>query len=140
MFSRDLVAELNSFANDEWAVLRHGKQISEAWLAHQLHPYGIHTKTLWQGDRSAKGYVETDFHDIFRRYITKTQIDVIRAESNKESRLEVSPPPKPADPPATAAPTRRRPVPASEATKKSCCSPARHASTRPHSTPAPTSA
>jgi hypothetical protein len=70
-----------------------------SWLAHQLHPYGIHTKTLWQGDHSAKGYVESDFHDIFRRYITKAQLDAIRAESNKEGRLEVSPPPKPAEPP-----------------------------------------
>ena len=79
-FSRDIVAELNSFQGRPWAECRNGKPINELWLSQQLKPYGVRPKTMWMGDTSAKGYVHDTFIDIFRRYITKSDLELLKSE------------------------------------------------------------
>ena len=61
-------------------VLRRGKEITERWLSQQLSPYGVRPRTIWIGDRSAKGYMEEDFSEAFRRYIPKAAMQVLMDE------------------------------------------------------------
>jgi hypothetical protein len=74
------VTRLSLFQNPPWAEGRNGKPITDLWLSHQLRPYGIKPKTIWIGNASAKGYVEEDLHDAFRRYISRSDYEALRAE------------------------------------------------------------
>lgn len=80
MFSRDIVAELNSFQGRPWADSLNGKPMTELWLSQQLRPYGVRPKTMWIGDTSAKGYVQETFIDTFRRYVTRADLDLLWAD------------------------------------------------------------
>jgi Protein of unknown function (DUF3631) len=80
MFSRDIVAELNSFQGRPWADMLNGKPMTELWLAQQLRPYGVRPKTMWIGDTSAKGYVQEIFIPIFRRYITRADFELLKSD------------------------------------------------------------
>ena len=53
------------------------------WLAQQLRPYGIKPRTIWIGDQQAKGYTEEDFHDAFRRYIPRSELEALHSEAQK---------------------------------------------------------
>jgi len=55
-----------------------GKGISDAWLADQLRPFSIRSKTMWIDQTAAKGYLEADFTDAFRRYISRSQVAALR--------------------------------------------------------------
>ena len=68
MFSRDLVGTLNAIDDRPWAVLRNGKKLTELCLANLLRPYGVRPRSIWIGERSAKGYAKEDFADAVRRY------------------------------------------------------------------------
>ena len=48
-------------------------------------PYGISPKTLWIGPDAAKGYLKDDLNVLFKRYITKADLE--------ELKLDTSPPP-----------------------------------------------
>ena len=63
--------------------LTHGGKVTEIWLSQQLRPYGIRPKTLWKGQHSAKGYTEEDFHETFRRYISKVDYEAYLSSSQK---------------------------------------------------------
>ncbi len=52
-----------------------------------MRPYGIRPKTIRIGETQAKGYVMEDCMDAFRRYIPRSELDALIADS------------KPADPP-----------------------------------------
>ena len=80
VFSRTLIAELNSRCDPLWAELRKSKELTEQSLARILPAYGVRPRTIWIGESSAKGYVQDDFMDVFRRYITKSQVEALRAE------------------------------------------------------------
>jgi uncharacterized protein DUF3631 len=80
MFSRDLVEGLNQFGERPWAELRKGKVITELWLAQQLRPYGVRPATLRIAGVKAKGYVQADFGEVFRRYIPSSEVEALRAE------------------------------------------------------------
>ena len=80
VFSRTLVAELNTRCDPVWAELRKGKELTEMSLARVLRSYGVRPRTIWIGETSAKGYVKDDFNEVFRRYITKSQLEALRAE------------------------------------------------------------
>jgi hypothetical protein len=58
--------------------MRKGKEITELWLSQQLRPYGIRPRTIWINDTSAKGYLQDDFMEIFRRYIPKSEVDALK--------------------------------------------------------------
>jgi len=63
--------------------MRKGKEITDIWLAQQLRPYGIRPTTIWLGDIQAKGYFQDDFLDVFRRYISRSDLDALSAELGK---------------------------------------------------------
>ena len=81
IFSRTLVESLNGFDNRPWAEMRNGKEITELWLAQQLRPYGIRPKTIWIGDRAAKGYLQEDFKEVFPRYIPFSEVQALMKDS-----------------------------------------------------------
>jgi hypothetical protein len=95
LFSRTLVTELNRFAARPWMEMCKGKEITELWLAQQLRPYGIRPRTLWIGEAAAKGYVQAEFMDIFRRYITKSDLDAVRMEPKPRAKPAHSEKPTP---------------------------------------------
>lgn len=70
--------------------LRRGREINELWLARQLAPYGIRPRTVRIGTAVAKGYMEDDFVETFRRYIPASEVDEMhsRARRTEEGRQE----------------------------------------------------
>jgi hypothetical protein len=80
LFSRDLVGGLAGCGDRPWADLLKGKAPTETWLAQQLRPYGIKSKTIRIGEQLAKGYVQEDFLETFRRYIPKSAVEELKAE------------------------------------------------------------
>ena len=42
--------------------------------------YGIRPNNIWIDDIQAKGYLEKDFTETFRRYISKSDLDALAAE------------------------------------------------------------
>ncbi len=87
IFSRDLIALLDSSTNRPWSELRLGKAVTELWLAKELRPFGIRPRTIWIGDNAAKGYVQEDFHETFSRYISKSAALALLEEARKQPAL-----------------------------------------------------
>jgi len=80
IFSRDLVAALLGCGDRPWSELRKGKPVTETWVAQQLRTYGIKPRTIRIGELVAKGYVQEEFMDTFRRYIPKSEVETLKAE------------------------------------------------------------
>jgi len=80
MFSRDLVQRLIGFGERPWGELSRGKEVTEVWLARQLSPYGIKPRTIRIGESVAKGYVQEEHMEAFRRYIPKSAFEALKAE------------------------------------------------------------
>jgi hypothetical protein len=84
LFTRDLVHRLSTrFLDRPWMALRPGKQLTDLWLAQQLRPYDIVPRSIWIGTTSAKGYLMDDFIEVFRRYVPRSEVDALLAESKK---------------------------------------------------------
>jgi hypothetical protein len=79
IFSRELVAGLNQSPDRPWSVMRSGREIDEVWQ--QLRPYGIRPRSMRIGKEIARGYTEEDFKEVFRRYIPRSDVDGMLAES-----------------------------------------------------------
>ena len=100
IFTRDLVAGLNYRRDRPWAETFKGKDLTELWLASQLRPFGIKPRTLWIDGAQAKGYFRDDFVDVFRRYISKSELEALKAD-----RQPATPPPeKNGEPPPNGSP------------------------------------
>ena len=54
-----------------WARFKHGRALSSFDLARLLVPFGVKSRTLRLGARTAKGYVATDLNPVFTRYATQ---------------------------------------------------------------------
>jgi hypothetical protein len=80
IFSRTLVMQLQTCTESPWNELRRGKPVTENWVAQQLRPYGIKPRTIRIGEQTAKGYVNDDFRETFRRYIPKSEAEGFTAE------------------------------------------------------------
>ena len=78
MFSRDLAAGLNRFANRPWAEMLKGKEVTELWVSLQLRPYGIRPRTMRNDGERAKGYFLEDFMEVFRRYIPRSEVEELK--------------------------------------------------------------
>jgi hypothetical protein len=83
LFTRSLVAGLNSFSERFWAESRAGKPIPDLWLAQQLRPFEIRSHSIRIGDTTSKGYFEGDFADAFKRYIPRYEIEALKANLNE---------------------------------------------------------
>jgi len=88
LFSRTLVERLNRAGERPWMELRKGKGATETWLAQQLRPYGVHSRTVRIGEQVAKGYMREDFQDVFKRYIPKSEVEALKAELAERARVE----------------------------------------------------
>ena len=72
LFSRTLVGALNDLGDRPWAELRMGLNVSEAWLAKQLQPFGIRPRNIRMSGRVGRGYFESDFKEAFQRYVPRS--------------------------------------------------------------------
>jgi len=66
-----------------WAETLKGKPVTEQWLAQQLRPYGVKPRTLWLNGAQAKGYFSEEFTDISQRYISQSELDALKQESEE---------------------------------------------------------
>jgi hypothetical protein len=80
IFTRDLIARLNAQGQRPWHALRNGKPIDEFWLAAQLRPYGVRSRTIRIGEFISRGYVRSDLDNVFQRYISKSDVDTLRLQ------------------------------------------------------------
>lgn len=64
-----LLEKLKAFEEAPWSDLR-GKPLDARALARILKPYGIASKTVREGDVTAKGYERADFADAWARYLS----------------------------------------------------------------------
>ena len=85
MFSQTLVQGLNGLPDRPWREKRHGKGITVAWLAEQLQPYGIYPAMMRIGAAQARGYFEADFQEAFQRYMSRSDMDALRASLHPPS-------------------------------------------------------
>jgi hypothetical protein len=69
LFTRTLLAGLNSLPDRPWATLRRGSKINDAWLSKQLQPHDIRPRNIRIGRVVGRGYVEADFVEVFKRYV-----------------------------------------------------------------------
>lgn len=46
--------------------------MSDAWLAKQLHPFGIRPRNIRISGTVGRGYFESDFKDAFQRYVPRS--------------------------------------------------------------------
>ena len=72
LFSRTLVGALTDLGDRPWAELRMGLNVSEAWLAKQLQPFGIRPRNIRISGKVSRGYFESDFKEAFQRYVPRS--------------------------------------------------------------------
>lgn len=90
--SRDLVTWLNGFTDRPWHDLPglrivdcgQRKEVTELWLAQQLRPYGVRPKTIRIGDKTPKGYLESDLLEPFKRYVPRSEWEAFKAEAERQ--------------------------------------------------------
>jgi putative DNA primase/helicase len=83
LHSRILVAALNLREERPWRQLTNGRKMDEIGLARQLAPYGIRPRSIRMGDTIARGYMEEDFSEAFRRYIPASEMEEARRGSEE---------------------------------------------------------
>jgi len=93
MFTHSLLLGLSRFGARPWNETRNGKEITDLWLAQQLRPYGIKSKSVRSGDKILKGYLYSDLLDVFQRYIPKSALDSFLEEHSGPAANETPPPP-----------------------------------------------
>jgi hypothetical protein len=80
VFSRKILGWLSASPDRPWATLRKGRELTEMWLAQQLKPYGVQSRTIRIGEEVGRGYMEDEMKEVFRRYITKGDYEEFRAD------------------------------------------------------------
>jgi len=80
IFTRTLLAGINALPNRPWAEARRGKPVTDKWLADELRPYEIRSRTLWIGEFQGKGYCLEEVEAAFRRYFPPWELEALRAE------------------------------------------------------------
>jgi len=84
IFTRTLVEHLNSRLDRPWQETRNGKDINEIWLSKQLRAYKVRPRTIRIDGILAKGYLEADFKEVFRRYIPKSEFQGLMAKEDRQ--------------------------------------------------------
>ena len=91
LFSRDMVGWLNECKERPWAEARRGKDVDELWLAQQLRPYGVRPRSIWINGKGSKGYMESDFAEVWPRYVSWSDVEaVIGGEEDEEGTESVT--------------------------------------------------
>jgi putative DNA primase/helicase len=81
IFSSDLVRLLAALEDRPWQAGRKSRELTELWLAAQLRPFGVRPRNIWIDSEQRKGYLQTDFAEIFTRYVSKSEAEAFFAES-----------------------------------------------------------
>ena len=76
MTTAALLEKLKALEEAPWSDLR-GKPLESRGLARLLRPYGIASKTVREGDSTAKGYERADFADAWARYLPAASLSPI---------------------------------------------------------------
>ncbi len=72
--SQELTEELNKLLERPWGDMRRGKGINPSILAKRLKQFGIGSRTIRIGSsKTQKGYLLSDFEEIFIRYLPSEQ-------------------------------------------------------------------
>ncbi len=87
IFSKKLVAALNSMPDRPWDDFAGGKGLSTNRLARLLTPFGIKPKTIRIGADTGKGYKLDLFEPVFNRYIPPEQ-NVTTSQMSNHAGLE----------------------------------------------------
>ena len=75
MSTQDILAGLCALPESRWSHFHgHGSAITDRGMSRLLRPYGIRSKDVWVGDRSAKGYTADDLRDAWERYVHPSTI------------------------------------------------------------------
>ena len=80
ILSRQLVLGLIRRGERPWGEQLKGKPATGLWLAKQLGPYGIKSRTMRVGSELGKGYRMEDFAETFKRYISKSAAEEFKLE------------------------------------------------------------
>jgi hypothetical protein len=73
IWTEAVLTRLNSNPEAPWASFYgNGRPLDDRGLVKLLRPYGIHSKTVRFGSKTAKGYDFADFHDAWNRYLETT--------------------------------------------------------------------
>jgi hypothetical protein len=92
MFSRELVAALNERGERPWWQMRKGKEVTEAWLAGCLRPYGMKPATMRIGEEVGRGYAQEEFTEAIKRYVPKAEVRGMVDEIPRKVEEPASPP------------------------------------------------
>ena len=84
MFSRVLAESLNGLGERPWDELKRGKSINPLWLSKRFHSYDVRPRTIWIGEMHAKGYLLNDFEVLFSRYIPRSEVEALLAETGAQ--------------------------------------------------------
>jgi len=69
IFTKDLTDALNADEEKPWATYNRGKPIAPSQVSNRLTGYGIKSKTIRTGYKTAKGFEISQFDDAFNRYL-----------------------------------------------------------------------
>ena len=69
LWTSDLIDRLCDRPESPWTDVFRGKAINDRGLAVRLTPYGIKSRDVRIGATKHKGYLVTDFHDAWKRYL-----------------------------------------------------------------------
>ena len=69
--SKEVLRALHDIEEAPWSDLK-GKPLDDRSLSSRLRQYGIRSRTIRQGATTPKGYVRTDFLDVWTRYLPPT--------------------------------------------------------------------
>lgn len=69
--TRQVIGRLEELEDRPWQSYLHGRKLNGQQLAALLRPFGITPKVLWfpKATSSARGYENTEFTDVFKRYL-----------------------------------------------------------------------
>jgi Protein of unknown function (DUF3631) len=82
MFTRDLVRVLQVHAQNSSHRARPAGKITDLWLARQLRPYDVRSHSIRIGNENGSGYLESDFDEVFNRYISPAEAEAIRGTAS----------------------------------------------------------
>ena len=75
LFTETILSALAEMQDRAWPEWKHGKPMTPRQLAKLLSRYGVKSKTVWRGERSAKGYDLTDLREHFASYLPPQSVN-----------------------------------------------------------------
>ena len=68
-----LLSKLNAMQERPWPEWR-GRPLTARGLARLLEPFGVKPKAIRVGDATPRGYLASDFEEVFARYLTPSEV------------------------------------------------------------------